>query len=142
MFFFSARVHFSKSPKWFPSSTAISSAQLPGLPEICKKSLCESPAAGDRDLFIVGKNFMKGTRVIFSQPGNDGSFLWEKNAEIDLEYFQQVKQIRLFLTYRFIHFFIRLFFFHSVKKKKFPVLVFFCLTVVGNRHNRGFSNLN
>ena len=69
------------------------SAQLPGLPEICKKSLSSCPASGDRELFIVGKNFMKGTRVIFSQSGPDGQVIWEKNAEIDLEYFQQVKNL-------------------------------------------------
>ena len=86
---------------FFPFPPVLFSAQLPGLPEICKKSLSESPAAGERDLFIVGKNFMKGTRVIFSQPGADGTILWEKNAEIDLEYFQQVKQTeRVFL---FLH---------------------------------------
>ena len=70
-------------------------AQLPGLPEICKKSLSSCPASGDRELFIVGKNFMKGTRVIFSQSGPDGQVIWEKNAEIDLEYFQQVKNLLL-----------------------------------------------
>jgi len=72
------------------ASSPILCTQLPGLPEICKKSLSECPAAGDRDLFIVGKNFMKGTRVIFSQPGKEGTVIWERNAEIDLEYFQQM----------------------------------------------------
>ena len=79
---------------------SLTPAQLPGLPEICKKSLSECPAAGDRDLFIVGKNFMKGTRVIFSQPGKEGTVIWERNAEIDLEYFQQVKDVSwFFLTF-------------------------------------------
>lgn len=41
------------------------SAQPPGVPEICKKSLVSCPAGGGLELYILGKNFLKDTRVTF-----------------------------------------------------------------------------
>lgn len=40
-------------------------AQPPGVPEICKKSLVSCPASGGLELYILGKNFLKDTRVTF-----------------------------------------------------------------------------
>lgn len=62
-----------------------------GQPEISRMSLEEAPTTGGQDLFIIGKNFLKGTQVKFQEISvEDGKTLWEREAEIDQEYFQQV----------------------------------------------------
>lgn len=82
-------------------------AQPPGVPEICKKSLNSCPADGGLELFIIGKNFLKDTHVIFQETyetnmpsGADetsghhqqliGGPLWEQTVIPDKEYLQQV----------------------------------------------------
>jgi nuclear factor of activated T-cells 5 len=69
------------------ASTAISCTQPAGQPEICKKSLSEAPVTGAEELFIIGKNFSKGTQVLF-QEICDEKTVWTKEAIIDQEYFQ------------------------------------------------------
>lgn len=44
------------------------SAQPLGQPEITKKSLDRCPADGNTEVFIIGKNFHRGTKVIFQDP--------------------------------------------------------------------------
>lgn len=44
------------------------SAQPPGQPEITKKSLERCAVKGDMEMFIIGRNFHKGTSVIFQDP--------------------------------------------------------------------------
>lgn len=65
-------------------------AQPPGVPEICKKSLSTCPASGGLEMFILGKNFLKDTRVVFSEGdiGTEGS--WEVLVHPDKEFLQQV----------------------------------------------------
>lgn len=70
-------------------------AQPPGIPEISKKSLTSCPATGGLELFIIGKNFLKDTRVVFTT--NSQSFQnlenevnWEESVLPDKEYLQQV----------------------------------------------------
>ena len=84
-------------------------AQPPGVPEICKKSLNSCPVDGGLELFIIGKNFLKDTHVIFQETydsvndddlkttaatANDmsiiGGALWEQTVLPDKEYLQQV----------------------------------------------------
>jgi len=48
--------HFCHSP-----------AQPAGVPEILKKSLHSCSARGGDEVFIIGKNFLKGTKVIFQE---------------------------------------------------------------------------
>ncbi|KAF4519089.1 hypothetical protein B566_EDAN001681 [Ephemera danica] len=76
-------------------SQAIACTQLPGVPEICKKSLSSSPANGGSELFILGKNFLKDSRVVFQQPlpssaGTSGktSYVWEDEVTPDKEFLQ------------------------------------------------------
>lgn len=72
-------------------------AQPPGVPEICKKSLVSCPAIGGLELFIIGKNFLKDTRVIFqarqSTPLHDDTYdvVWEDSVLPDKEFLQQVR---------------------------------------------------
>lgn len=67
------------------------------MPEICKKSLISSPATGGLELFIIGKNFLKDTRVIFqarravASPDSYDTF-WEESVMPDKEFLQQVHQ--------------------------------------------------
>jgi nuclear factor of activated T-cells 5 len=66
-------------------------AQPIGQPEICKMSLRESTVNGNMELIMIGKNFMKGTKVFFQEiTGEDGPVVWEKESEIDKDYFQPV----------------------------------------------------
>lgn len=65
-------------------------AQPPGVPEICKKSLTSCPASGGLELFVLGKNFLKDTKVIFQQ-NEDGVIRWEQTVVPDKEYLQQVR---------------------------------------------------
>lgn len=78
---------------------AFVSAQPPGVPEICKKSLTSCPADGGLELYILGKNFLKDTRVIFqarrsSSPhhSDDYDVVWEESVVPDKEYLQQVSR--------------------------------------------------
>jgi nuclear factor of activated T-cells 5 len=67
-----------------------SPAQPPGQPEICKKSLAESPAKGGQELFIIGKNFLKDTKVVLQEETAQGELLWEARADVLKDYLQQV----------------------------------------------------
>lgn len=76
-------------------------AQPPGVPEICKKSLVSCPANGGLELFIIGKNFLKDTRVIFQArrllPPASESYdtIWEESVFPDKEFLQQVNRNKL-----------------------------------------------
>ncbi|XP_065365994.1 nuclear factor of activated T-cells 5 isoform X5 [Calliphora vicina] len=94
-------------------SNPIICTQPPGVPEICKKSLNSCPVDGGLELFIIGKNFLKDTHVIFQEtydsvnndddlksagaPANDmsimGGALWEQTVLPDKEYLQQTHLI-------------------------------------------------
>lgn len=49
-------------------------AQPAGMPEILKKSLHSCSVRGGEEVFIIGKNFLKDTKVIFQETvsGNFG----------------------------------------------------------------------
>ncbi|XP_024235412.1 nuclear factor of activated T-cells 5 [Oncorhynchus tshawytscha] len=70
------------------TSSPILCTQPAGVPEILKKSLHSCSVRGGEELFIIGKNFLKGTKVIFQEnPADDN--LWQAEAEIDMELFHQ-----------------------------------------------------
>ncbi|KAL4235336.1 regulation of calcineurin-NFAT signaling cascade [Mactra antiquata] len=69
------------------ASSTILCTQPIGQPEICKMSLHESSMIGGQELYIIGKNFLRGTRVFF-QEIKDEETVWEKEGEIDKDYFQ------------------------------------------------------
>lgn len=73
-------------------------AQPPGLPEICKQSLYDCPAKGGLELFVVGKNFLKDTKVVFHEEDEDGRTLWESTTEPLKDYLQQVSILRKSMT--------------------------------------------
>lgn len=66
-------------------------AQPPGIPEICKKSLTSCPASGGLELFVLGKNFLKDTRIYFQQVDEDRRVRWEQSVAPDKEFLQQVR---------------------------------------------------
>ncbi|GAA6091456.1 nuclear factor of activated T-cells 5a isoform X1 [Tachysurus ichikawai] len=69
-------------------SSPILCTQPAGVPEILKKSLHTCLVTGGEEVFIIGKNFLKGTKVIFQEIStDDGS--WQAEAEIDMELFHQ-----------------------------------------------------
>ncbi|KAK6622703.1 hypothetical protein RUM43_008545 [Polyplax serrata] len=72
--------------------------QPPGVPEICKKSLTSCPATGGAELFILGKNFLKDTKVIFQQ--TDLHPPWEETVSPDKEFLQQTHLICVIPPYR------------------------------------------
>ena len=57
---------------------------------MCKKSMTECSANGGEELFIIGKNFTRGTKVKFQQVDANGRVVWSAEAAIDQEYFNQV----------------------------------------------------
>ncbi|KAF5300322.1 hypothetical protein FQA39_LY11179 [Lamprigera yunnana] len=69
-------------------SQPIVCTQPPGIPEICKKSLTSCPATGGLELFILGKNFLKDTKVFFQQVDDQGLH-WEHYVVPDKEFLQQ-----------------------------------------------------
>ncbi|XP_038104751.1 nuclear factor of activated T-cells 5 isoform X3 [Culex quinquefasciatus] len=84
-------------------SQQIVCTQPPGVPEICKKSLVSCPAEGGLELFIVGKNFLKDTKVVFQRrkaplggaatAGGISVMPWEQTVIPDKEYLQQTHLI-------------------------------------------------
>ncbi|XP_078256922.1 nuclear factor of activated T-cells 5 isoform X2 [Rhinoraja longicauda] len=71
------------------SSSSILCTQPAGAPEILKKSLHTCSVKGGEDLFLIGKNFLKGTKVIFQENNSDDKNSWKAEAEIDMELFHQ-----------------------------------------------------
>ncbi|KPP75144.1 nuclear factor of activated T-cells 5-like, partial [Scleropages formosus] len=69
-------------------SSPILCTQPAGVPEILKKSLHSCPAVGGQEVFLIGKNFLKGTKVIFQENASDENS-WKAEAEIDMELFHQ-----------------------------------------------------
>ncbi|XP_052816671.1 nuclear factor of activated T-cells 5-like isoform X4 [Mya arenaria] len=98
------RVTFQKpcgSPQvlQLPSHTILCTQPI-GQPEICKMSLKESFMSGGDELFIIGKNFLRGTRVFFQQMVDDQDDpLWEREGEIDKDFFQTTHLIVVVPSY-------------------------------------------
>ncbi|XP_067001455.2 nuclear factor of activated T-cells 5 [Anabrus simplex] len=80
------------------TSQPIVCTQPPGIPEICKKSLVSCPCTGGMELFILGKNFLKDTRVVFQQ--NDLEPVWEDAVQPDKEFLQQTHLVCTVPPYR------------------------------------------
>ncbi|XP_029979530.1 nuclear factor of activated T-cells 5 isoform X2 [Sphaeramia orbicularis] len=69
-------------------SSPILCTQPAGVPEILKKSLHSCSVRGGEEVFIIGKNFLKDTKVIFQENVSDETS-WKAEAEIDMELFHQ-----------------------------------------------------
>uniref|UniRef100_A0A6B0VCU6 Putative nuclear factor of activated t-cells n=1 Tax=Ixodes ricinus TaxID=34613 RepID=A0A6B0VCU6_IXORI len=88
------------------ASAPILCTQPPGIPEISKKSLTECSVKGDMELFIIGKNFLKDTKVVFKEPVSDNSgdcepnYIWEKFVVPEKEYLQPTHLICRVPAYR------------------------------------------
>ncbi|XP_029464158.1 nuclear factor of activated T-cells 5 isoform X2 [Rhinatrema bivittatum] len=70
------------------SSSPILCTQPAGVPEILKKSLHSCSAKGEDEVFLIGKNFLKGAKVFFQENVSDENS-WKAEAEIDMELFHQ-----------------------------------------------------
>lgn len=82
-------------------SNTITCTQPPGVPEICKKSLDSCTVVGGSELFIIGKNFLKDTKVTFVQfdESRQPKKLWEATVQPDKEYLQQTHLICVVPSY-------------------------------------------
>lgn len=69
-------------------SSAILCTQPAGVPEILKKSLHTCSVKGGEEVFIIGKNFLKGTKVIFQENVTDENS-WQAEGKIDMDLFHQ-----------------------------------------------------
>ncbi|KAM9854321.1 nuclear factor of activated T-cells 5a [Aulostomus maculatus] len=69
-------------------SSPILCTQPAGVPEILKKSLHSCSVRGGEEVFIIGKNFLKGTKVIFQENTSDDN-PWQAEANIDMDLFHQ-----------------------------------------------------
>ncbi|XP_069698451.1 nuclear factor of activated T-cells 5 isoform X1 [Periplaneta americana] len=74
--------------------------QPPGVPEICKKSLTTCPCTGGMELFILGKNFLKETRVVFKNGDTPGEAAWEEVVHPDKEFLQATHLVCVVPPYR------------------------------------------
>ncbi|XP_042234247.1 nuclear factor of activated T-cells 5-like isoform X1 [Homarus americanus] len=74
-------------------SQPIACTQPPGVPEICRKSLTKCSLAGGEEMFILGKNFLKDTVVIFHQNGTKSQPIWEEKVSPDKETLQSIHLI-------------------------------------------------
>ncbi|XP_077301053.1 nuclear factor of activated T cells 3 [Arctopsyche grandis] len=72
-------------------SQQIVCTQPPGVPEICRKSLVSCPASGGLELFLLGKNFLKDTKVVFQTTDEckPPQPTWEECVLPDKEFLQQ-----------------------------------------------------
>ncbi|TDH09668.1 hypothetical protein EPR50_G00089950 [Perca flavescens] len=70
------------------ASSPILCTQPAGVPEILKKSLHSCSVRGGEEVFIIGKNFLKGTKVIFQENIADDNS-WHAEAKIDMDLFHQ-----------------------------------------------------
>lgn len=79
-------------------------AQPPGIPEICKKSLTSCPCTGGLELIILGKNFLKDTHVVFQLDSEDQSSIlephWECTVLPDKEYLHPTHLVCVVPAYR------------------------------------------
>ncbi|XP_021950843.1 nuclear factor of activated T-cells 5 isoform X1 [Folsomia candida] len=85
------------------SSSPILCTQPPGHPEICKQSTQESAAKGGNELFVIGKNFLKDTRIYFQEEDSDERILWEVMSEPLKDYLQQNHLICVIPPYKNQH---------------------------------------
>ncbi|XP_077597971.1 nuclear factor of activated T-cells 5a isoform X2 [Stigmatopora nigra] len=69
-------------------SSPILCTQPAGVPEILKKSLHCCSVKGGEEVFIIGKNFLKGTKVVFQENIADDNS-WQAEATIDMDLFHQ-----------------------------------------------------
>uniref|UniRef100_I3KC48 Nuclear factor of activated T-cells 5 n=1 Tax=Oreochromis niloticus TaxID=8128 RepID=I3KC48_ORENI len=69
-------------------SSPILCTQPAGVPEILRKSLHSCSVKGGEEVFIIGKNFLKGTKVIFQENITDDNS-WQAEAKIDMDLFHQ-----------------------------------------------------
>lgn len=86
------------------------SAQVVGGPEICQMSIREATIGTQPKIFIIGKNFIRGIRVVFRQFADSSAssnasntslvaldtprkedIIWQRDAEIDPNYFYQAQ---------------------------------------------------
>jgi len=75
-------------------SDVINCTQLPGTPEILKMSSSGCTVEGGEELWIIGKNFLKDTKVIFSHSVvGKMEPLWTKFTEPDQDLFHQTHLI-------------------------------------------------
>ena len=75
-------------------SDVINCTQLPGTPEILKMSASGSSVDGGEELWIIGKNFLKDTKVIFSHSVvGKMEPLWTKFTDPDQDLFHQTHLI-------------------------------------------------
>uniref|UniRef100_A0A3Q3DIC1 Nuclear factor of activated T-cells 5 n=1 Tax=Hippocampus comes TaxID=109280 RepID=A0A3Q3DIC1_HIPCM len=70
------------------TSSPILCTQPAGVPEILKKSLHSCSVRGGEEVFIIGKNFLKGTKVVFQENIADDNS-WQAEANIDMDLFHQ-----------------------------------------------------
>ncbi|KAI1714047.1 rel homology dimerization domain-containing protein [Ditylenchus destructor] len=60
-----------------------------GVPEVLKMSLGSAIAKGGAELFIIGRNFDRNTKVVFREYKEDGTLGWSADATMDKTYLHQ-----------------------------------------------------
>ena len=72
------------------TSDVINCTQLPGTPEVLRMSTSSSLAAGGGELWMIGKNFLKDTKIVFSYTVPDKKEpLWSESRDPNPEFLHQ-----------------------------------------------------
>ncbi|CAK8696150.1 uncharacterized protein LOC143453503 [Clavelina lepadiformis] len=74
-------------------SNRINCTQPPGQPEITKKSLERCPVEGGVEMFIIGRNFHRGLKVIFQDSEEPDGSHWHTQATIDKDTFNTTHMV-------------------------------------------------
>uniref|UniRef100_T1ISA8 Nuclear factor of activated T-cells 5 n=1 Tax=Strigamia maritima TaxID=126957 RepID=T1ISA8_STRMM len=86
------------------ASSPILCTQPPGVPEISKKSIKECSVTGGKELFIIGKNFLKDTKIIFEEETHNGGHemnkTWQDVVEPEKEFLHQTHLVCRIPPYR------------------------------------------
>lgn len=75
------------------ASSRISCTQPLGQPEITKKSIDRCSVEGGTEMFIIGKNFHRGTKVIYQDPEEPDGKQWTAEGEIEKDTFHQYHMV-------------------------------------------------
>lgn len=81
-------------------SEPISCVQQLGFPEVQKMSRTEDGLKGGSELFILGKNFDKNTKVMFREWDGDGSLVWISEAKVERQLLHQCHLVCEIPTYK------------------------------------------
>ncbi|XP_043203690.1 nuclear factor of activated T-cells 5-like [Amphibalanus amphitrite] len=72
------------------ASRSIVCTQPQGVPEVTKLSITEASPVGGQELIVLGKNFVKDSRVVFTETSDSGATVWHQTVTPHKDHLQAV----------------------------------------------------